>query len=139
MAGIYGEVPAVDATLTATGDKDVPVSLDISEHPPPPPPPFQIEPLSAPIPAYGSTVFRVMFEPPDNCDRFRAVLVADGSWALGESRQSLGPSSSKSSSSSSSSSSAVDGSRSSGGLRMRPAAACLKMQEQGLICPSVLV
>jgi len=84
VKGVYAEPPLVDVGLEATGNKDEPINFTIEEHPPPPPPPYEIGPDEDIVPSYGSKSFRVSFTPPDKCDSFRAMMIADGSWSFPE-------------------------------------------------------
>ena len=85
IKGVYDEPPLIDIAVDATGDKDRPVNVSIEGHPPPPPPPFSIDPYDDIVPSYGSKMFRVSFTPPDKCDKYRAVIVANGSWSFPDS------------------------------------------------------
>ena len=84
VKGVYDEPPLIDIKVDATGEKDLPIAFSIEEHPPPPPPPFNVDPDESIVPSYGAKMFRVSFTPPDNCDKYRAVMVADGSWSFPE-------------------------------------------------------
>ena len=84
IKGVYAEPPLVDVGMEATGDKNEPIQFTIEEHPPPPPPPFEVDPDDDIVPSYGSKSFRVTFSPPDACDTFKAVMVANGSWSFPE-------------------------------------------------------
>ena len=84
VKGVYAEPPLVDVGMEATGDKNEPIHFTIEEHPAPPPPPYAVNPEDDIVPSYGSKSFRVSFAPPDQCDSFRAMMVADGSWSFPE-------------------------------------------------------